>query len=107
MSDATSTSNCIRALRIGKWPFADTIDYVTIATTGNAIDFGDLTASTYHSSAATNPTRALRIGGNQSPGAINSMEFVTITSQGNGLDFGDLTYATRGVGANSNAHGGL
>ena len=107
MSDATSSSNCVRALKIGKWPTNDTIDFVTIATLGNAIDFGDLTASTYHSSAATNPTRALRIGGNQSAGATNSMEFVTIMTTGNGTDFGDLTYATRGVGANSNGHGGL
>ena len=83
------------------------IDYVEIATLGNALSFGDLTTSTYHASAATNPTRALRIGGNQSPGATNSVEFVTIMTTGNGTDFGDLTYATRGVGANSNGHGGL
>ena len=107
MSDATSSSNCIRALKIGKWPTNDVIDFVTIATTGNAIDFGDLVTATYHSSSATNPTRALRIGGNQTPGATNSMEFVTIMTTGNGTDFGDLTYATRGVGANSNGHGGL
>ena len=107
MSDATSTSNCVRALRIGKWPVNDRIDYVTIATTGNAIDFGDLTAGTYHSSSTTNPTRALRIGGNQSAGVTNSIEFLTIMTTGNGQDFGDLTYSTRGVGANSNGHGGL
>ena len=83
------------------------IDYVTIATTGNAIDFGDLVDSTYHSSSATNSTRALRIGGNQAPGASNSIEFLTIMTTGNGQDFGDLTYATRGVGSNSNGHGGL
>ena len=103
----TSTSNCVRALRIGKWPTSDQIEFVTIATLGNAIDFGDLIDSTYHSSAATNPTRAVRIGGNQAPGATNSMEFVTIMTTGNGTDFGDLTYATRGVMANSNGHGGL
>ena len=107
MSDATSSSNCIRALRIGKWPMNDMIDYVTIATTGNAIDFGDLIDSTYHSSSTTNPTRALRIGGNQAPGATNSIEFLTIMTTGNGQDFGDLTYSTRGVGSNSNGHGGL
>jgi len=106
-SDMTSTSNCIRALRLGKWPVNDHIEFVTIATTGNAIDFGDLVTPTYHSSAATNPTRALRIGGNQSPGATNSIEFVTIMTTGDGTDFGDLTYVTRGVMANSNSHGGL
>ena len=106
-SDMTSSSNCVRALRIGKWPTSDQIEFVTIATTGNAIDFGDLTTNVYHSSAATNPTRALKIGGNQSSGATNSIEFITIMTTGNGTDFGDLTYATRGVMANSNGHGGL
>ena len=106
-SDMTSSSNCVRALRIGKWPTSDQIEFVTIATTGNAIDFGDLVTSTYHSSSATNPTRALRIGGNQASGATNSIEFVTIITTGNAQDFGDLTYATRGVMANSNGHGGL
>ena len=106
-SDMTSTSNCVRALRIGKWPTSDQIEFVMIATLGNAIDFGDLTTNVYHSSSATNPTRALRIGGNQASGATNSIEFVTIMTTGNGQDFGDLTYATRGVMANSNGHGGL
>ena len=106
-SDMTSTSNCIRAIRLGKWPVNDMIDYVEIATLGNALSFGDLTASTYHSSAATNPTRALRIGGNQPAGATDSIDFMTIMTTGNASDFGDLTYATRGVGANSNGHGGL
>ena len=108
-SDMTSTSNCIRALRIGKWPMNDQIEFVTIATTGNAVSFGDLIVGTYHSSAATNSTRAVRIGGNQpAPNSpTNSMEFITIMTTGNGTDFGDLTYATRGVMANSNGHGGL
>ena len=106
-SDATSTSNAIRALRIGKWPVNGTVDYVTIATLGNAIDFGDMNVAAYHTSAASNPTRAVKVGGNESPGATNSCEFFTIMTTGNGQDFGDLAYTTRGVGANSNGHGGL
>ena len=106
-SDMTSTSNCVRALRIGKWPTSDQIEFVTIATLGNAIDFGDLTTNVYHSSSTTNPTRAIKIGGNIASGATNACEFVTIATTGNGKDFGDLTYATRGVMANSNGHGGL
>ena len=106
-SDMTSTSNCVRALRIGKWPTSDQIEFVTIATLGNAIDFGDLTTNVYHSSSATNRTRAIKVGGNLASGATNACEFVTIMTTGNGQDFGDLTYATRGVMANSNGHGGL
>ena len=107
LSDATSTSNCIRALRIGKWPIADVCDYVTIATLGDAIDFGDMNVAAYHTAAATNPTRAVKLGGNESPGATNSCEFFTIMTTGNGQDFGDLAYTARGLGANSNGHGGL
>jgi len=106
-SDVTSTSNCIRALRIGKWPSNGTVDYVTIATLGNATDFGDMNAEAYHTSAATNPTRAVKVGGQNPAGVTNECEFFTIMTTGNGQDFGDLTYNTRGVGANSNAHGGL
>ena len=107
MSDATSTSNCTRALRIGKWPTNGTVDYVTIATTGNAVDFGNMNSQAYHSAAATNPIRAVKVGGNNPSGATNECEFFTIATTGNGQDFGDLTYNTRGLGANSNGHGGL
>ena len=106
-SDMTSTSNCIRALRIGKWPTNDTVDYVTIATLGNAVDFGNMNAQAYHTSAATNPTRAVKLGGNNPAGATNECEFFTIMTTGNGQDFGDLAYSARGLGANSNGHGGL
>ena len=108
-SDATGSSNSVRALRIGKWPTNDMIDYVTIASRGNAHDFGDLIVGTYHSTSATNSTRAVRIGGNQpAPNSpTNSIEFLTIMTLGDGTDFGDLTTARRGLGGNSNGHGGL
>ena len=107
LSDATSTSNCIRALRIGKWPTADVCDYVTIATLGDAIDFGDMNVAAYHTAAASNPTRAVKLGGNEASGQTNACEFFTIMTTGNGQDFGDLAYIARGLSANSNGHGGL
>ena len=106
MSDATSSSNCIRAIRYGKWPTDGTIDFVTIATLGNAIDFGDMLDNAYHAGSCTNPTRMLHVGGSNKT-YYNSIEFITIMTTGNGQDFGDLTYSPRGNGANSNGHGGL
>ena len=106
MSDATSSSNCIRAIRYGKWPTDGTIDFVTIATLGNAIDFGDMLDDAYHAGSCTNPTRMLHVGGSNKT-YYNSIEFITIMTTGNGQDFGDLTYSPRGNGANSNGHGGL
>ena len=106
MSDATSSSNCIRAIRYGKWPTDGTIDFVTIATLGNAIDFGDMLDDAYHAGSCTNPTRMLHVGGSNKT-YYNSIEFITIMTTGNGQDFGDLTYSPRGNGTNTNGHGGL
>ena len=105
-SDSTSSSNCIRAIRYGKWPTNGTIDFVTIATTGNAIDFGDMHDDAYHSASCTNSTRMLNLGG-AGKTSYNAIEFITIMTTGNGQDFGDLTYTPRGNSANSNGHGGL
>ena len=105
-SDSTSSSNCIRAIRYGKWPTDGTIDFVTIATTGNATDFGDMHDDAYHSASCTNSTRMLNLGG-AGKTSYNAIEFITIMTTGNGQDFGDLTYTPRGNSANSNGHGGL
>ena len=67
------------------------IDFITIATTGNAQDFGDLTSTVRTGSGASNATRALYMGGQRSPASdSNVIEFVTIATIGNATDFGDL-----------------
>jgi hypothetical protein len=75
---------------------SNTIDYVTIASTGNAADFGDTTGSHGHGNGnVSNSTRGLCAGGN--PGPQNNIEYITIASTGNGVDFGDLTVARYGI----------
>ena len=60
--------------------------YVTIATTGNALDFGDMSMTTQGVGACTNDTRMLVGGGyNQNP-----VGYITVANTGNGTDFGDL-----------------
>ena len=68
------------------------IDYVTIATTGNATDFGDLTENAAYLAAAASATRGLRFGGFNGP-ALSTIDYVTIASTGNAIDFGDLAIA--------------
>ena len=68
----------------------NTIDYVTISTTGNAIDFGDFTFTGRYRSASASSTRGVW-GGGYTPSNINNIDFVTISSTGNAADFGDLT----------------
>lgn len=68
------------------------IDYITIASTGNATDFGDTTrsgAANQASGACASSTRGVMGGGIN----VNTMDYVTIASTGNAQDFGDLTAA--------------
>ena len=68
----------------------NTMDYVTIATTGNATDFGDTLAAVDRTAATSDGTRGV-IGGGANGGNINTIQYITIASAGNATDFGDLT----------------
>ena len=87
----------------------NTIDYINVDSTGNAIDFGDLPGSHNNSRGATSSrTRGVWGGGNQEPANnSNVMDFVTIASTGNASDFGDLTEPRRTPGAVSNGSRGV
>ena len=86
----------------------NTIDYITIASQGNAIDFGD---GTYEGSkqCCGNSTRGLGAGGYvPSPFANrNVIEYSQISTLGNALDFGDLATATRGMGTSASTIRGI
>lgn len=84
------------------------IQYVTIATTGNATAFGLLSGGRIDMGAASSELRGVFAGGqNSSSQAINVIEYVTIASTGNATDFGDLASPTLGFAGCSNCHGGL
>jgi len=70
--------------------FRDIIDYINISSTGNAIDFGDLTTPTSTLYGASSNTRAVFAGG-QIPSGTNVMEYVTIASTGDAVTFGEKT----------------
>ena len=75
------------------YPGQQVLDYVTIATLGNATDFGDLTVPRSAKSGGSSSTRGIFINGRFSPTAAyyNIIDYVTISSTGNSFDFGDLT----------------
>ena len=82
--------------------YYNTIDYITIATLGNAADFGDLTVGRLYAASCSNSTRGVMGGGNVSGGTQkNEIDYITIASLGNALDFGDLTAARRDTAAAS------
>jgi hypothetical protein len=82
------------------------IQYLTIASTGNTIDFGDLLGLNYNLSGCSSATRAI-FGGGNTGSRINVIQYCTISSTGNAIDFGDLLATTEQLAACSNAHGGL
>ena len=84
------------------------IDYITIASTGNAIDFGDLTVARGQLAAASSSTTAVFGGGQNTSGSgVNTIDYVTIATTGNAASFGSLSTATTEIAATSNCHGGL
>ena len=82
------------------------IDYVTISTTGNATDFGDLLTRRNRAACESNGTRAIHAGGQTYDGSsssvVNTIEYVAIATTGNTTDFGDLTIARERLSAASN-----
>ena len=80
------------------------IEYITIASVGNATDFGDLntSAATTERGSAASTTRGIFAGFNQVPSVVNDIDYITIASTGNASDFGDTTDARYAIaGASS------
>ena len=84
------------------------MDYITIASTGNTSDFGDLLATTRYSAGLAGTTRGVFGGGVLGTGHdSNVLQYISIASTGNAIDFGDLLGTTPKMAACSNAHGGI
>ena len=84
--------------------------YITIASTGGSIDFGDVSSGHHHLGAGcASAVRGVFAGGKDaSPNQpINTIDFITISTLGNTLEFGDLTSVRFGFGGCSNAVRGI
>ena len=89
---ASTTRGCIAGgSNPGSSSVYNIIDFVTIATTGNAQDFGDLSQTRDSAAAGSNSTRGIFGGGRYPTSAQNYIDFITIATTGNAIDFGDLT----------------
>ena len=86
------------------------IDYITIATLGNALDFGDLNTILNYSAPVSSSTRGVFAGGAGTPSSpyrVNSISYITISATGNSFDFGDLTTLRYGSGSCSDSTRGI
>ena len=108
-TDVPTLNRGSRALFAGMTPNAstatDAIDYITISTTGNAADFGNLSATRMGCASFASRSRGIFYSGYSS----DVIDYVTIASTGNATDFGDgqtdssymkgLSNQTRGINA--------
>ena len=86
----------------------DIMEYITIATLGNVIDFGNLTSAMSSQMGTSNNTRGIFAGGYTAPAEVNTIQYITIASLGNATDFGDLVNSKGYLPvALSDSHGGL
>jgi len=84
----------------------NTISFVTISSTGNASDFGDLTQTRYGPGSCSSSTKGV-FGGGYTPTLTNTIDYITIPSTGDAVDFGDLTVSRRSLAGASNSTRGL
>ena len=82
------------------------MEYLTVTSTGNTQDFGDLAALTRECAGCSSSTRGIVAGG-QVSSKINVIQYITIATTGNATDFGDLLAARHRAAGCSNATRGL
>ena len=103
IADGGSSSNETRQIVAYGWSsigntYSNIIDYLTIATTGNSVSFGNLTNTRGYCTGASSTTRALN-GGGYTGTFFNTIDYVTIATTGNATDFGDLLAASYAPGS--------
>ena len=93
----SACSSETRALTMGgSTDASDTIDeitYVTMASGGDCIDFGNLQGDKQICNTVSSSTRGVSYGSGGSP--YNQIDYVEISTLGNSLDFGDSASADR------------
>ena len=89
--------------------YSNALEYVTIASEGNATDFGDLVDdANINATGVSNTTIGLFTGSGQNTGDNGAkIDAITIASTGNATDFGDRSVAVYNVGAVSNSTRGV
>ena len=86
-------------------PTTNELMFITMASTGDAQDFGDLVTALSTGGCFSSVTRGVYAGG--LPGNSATCEYITVATTGNALDFGDLSNGGHGGHGLSNGHGGL
>ena len=85
--------------------YQNVMEYITISTTGNATDFGDLTVARIYLEAVSSITRGV-FGGGHDGSNKDVMDYITFATPSNATDFGNLTVARHALaGVSSGTRG--
>ena len=83
---------------------SDFIEYITITSTGNSTEFGNLQTQKAGVAGCASSTRGIFGGGHST---TNQIDYITILSTGNASDFGDLSVARKFASGLSNSTRGV
>jgi len=96
-NNAVSASSARGIFQGGQVPGnTNIIEYITIASAGNGIDFGDRTIARQYLASVASNTRGVTAGGDPS---TNVIDYITISTLGDAQDFGDLFTGRYGMGS--------
>ena len=111
-TELSACASRVRAFAIGGFlgsqptNYSNALDMVTIASTGNATDFADVTQRGQQTSCAS-ATRALTASGVYAGVVNNIIDYFTMSSTANGVDFGDISHTSRGAAGCSSSTRGI
>ena len=112
-TELMAVSSRVRAFAVngflGSLPtnYSDSLDMVTIASTGNATDFADSAEKKGQGASCASATRAVTAAGVYNGVTLNTIDFFTMSSSANAIDFGDTSITSRGVAACSSPTRGI
>ena len=112
-TEGMACASRVRAFAIGGFlggqptNYTNTIDMVTIASTGNATNFSDSAYQKGQGASCASATRGVTGAGVNAGVTLNTIDFFTMSSQADGLDFGDISIVSRGLAACSSPTRGI
>ena len=112
-TEGMACASRVRAFAVGGFlggqptNYTNTIDMVTIASTGNATNFSDSAYQKGQGASCASATRGVTGAGVNAGVTLNTIDFFTMSSQADGLDFGDISITSRGLAACSSPTRGI
>ena len=112
-TEGMACASRVRAFAVGGFlggqptNYTNTLDMVTIASTGNATNFADSAYQKGQGASCASATRAVTAAGVNAGVALNTIDFFTMSSSANGQDFGDISIVSRGLAACSSPTRGI